>query len=709
MGNIELILHDGRRVRYRMKKIANGIWKLEFGVPEKNTPLKLLDIEAKLQLLDKLDNGNLPFTSTNFGFKATDRGCIVEIPMKPEENIYGFGLQLYSVNQAGRKRLLRVNSDPIADTGEGHAPVPFYVSTAGYGVYIDTARSLSVYCGTNPQKGASLINAKIRKEHEEFSESALYALKNAQEDRTIIIDIPAADGVDIYLFAGPEIKTVVQRYNLFAGGGCLPPVWGLGMWYRIYGGAMEQDVYRLADEFRNSNMPIDVFGLEPGWQSHSYSCSFKWDTIRFPDSDKMLDYLNEKHYKVNLWEHLFVHPTADFYEELMNYAGDYEVWGGLVPDLNLPEVRQIFKEHHGKHLIDKGVAGFKLDECDNSDYNPSNWSFPDTTEFPSGLDGEQMHSLIGQFYQQTILEAFKERNQRTLSQVRSSGALASSLPFVLYSDLYSHKEFIRGVVSSGFSGILWSPEVRQASSAKDLIRRIQSVVFSPHALLNCWRIPNPPWKQVNREKNLAGDFMDNWQEVEAICRDLFQVRMSLLPYLYAAFARYHFEGVPPFRALVMDYPEDPATHQLDNQYLMGDSILVAPMVLEDGDSREVYLPEGVWYDFWTNEAYEGANKYEIKVPLERIPVFVKAGSLIPYAKPIQFVERQTCFELTIKAYGKNCESFVLYEDDGFTFDYTKGKYNLITLKWCDTGNHQVEKSGNYQGTLYRIKAWEGIT
>lgn len=691
-----------------MKEIANSIWKVEYGNPEENTPIKLLNINHKQEFLAKLKSGKLPFSKSDIGFKQTNRGCVVEIPMKSQENIYGFGLQLYSVNQAGRKRQLRVNSDPIADTGESHAPVPFYVSSAGYGVYIDTARSLSVYCGTNPKKGSSRVNVKERKEHKEFSESALYALKSAQEDRTIVIDIPAAEGVEIYLFAGPELKTVVQRYNLFAGGGCLPPIWGLGMWYRIYGGAEEQDVYRLADEFRDSKMPIDVFGLEPGWQSHSYSCSYKWDSIRFPYHEKMLHYLNEKHYKVNLWEHLFVHPTADIYQDLMEYSGDYEVWGGLVPDFNMPQARQILINHHGKELIDKGVAGFKLDECDNSDYNASNWSFPNCAEFPSGLDGEQMHSLIGQLYQETILTAFKDRNQRTLSQVRSSGALASSLPFVLYSDLYSHKEFIRGVVTSGFSGLLWSPEVRQASSAEDLIRRVQSVVFSPHALLNCWRIPNPPWKQVNREKNLAGEYMENWRETEDICRKFFQIRMSLLPYLYAAFSKYHFQGIPPFRALVMDYPNDPKTYHIDNQYIMGDSILVAPMVLEDGQAREVYLPKGTWYDFWTNKAYQGGLTYDITAQVDRIPVFVKYGSLIPYAKPIQAVERDTCFEVTVRAYGQDCESFVLYEDDGFTFDYQKGDYNLIALRWSDIGNHQVERTGNYDGQQYKIIAWEQI-
>lgn len=692
-----------------MEKIANGIWKIRLGSPESNTPVNLLKADLQLESLSKLiDIDSVPFKDEQIIFNTTQRGFVIELPMKTSEDIYGFGLQLYSVNQVGKKKYIRVNSDPIADTGDSHAPVPFYVSSEGYGVYVDTARYVSFYCGANVKKGVSKGKVPKRKEHREFSENALYAVKQAKEDRAVIIDIPAVEGVDIYLFAGPDIKTVVQRYNLFSGGGCLPPAWGLGVWYRTYGGSVEADVYRLAEELRSARMPVDVFGLEPGWHSHSYSCSYKWDEIRFPDPDKMLVDLNRMNYKVNLWEHLFVHPTADFYDDLMEYSGDYEVWNGLVPDFSMEEAKRIFADHHGRELIDKGVMGFKLDECDNSDFNASSWSFPNCAQFPSGLDGEQMHNLIGSLYQKTLLKAFEDRNKRTLSQVRSSGALASSLPFVLYSDLYKQREFIRGIVTAGFSGLLWSPEVRSCSSGEDLIRRVQCVMFSPHALLNCWRIPNPPWKQVDLKKNLAGEFMENWEEIQRLCRKFFEVRMSLIPYLYTSFARYQQEGLPPFRAMVMDYPEDPEIHQLDNQFMMGESLLVAPMTLEDGRERKVYLPKGEWYDFWTNELYQGSQSYDISAPMDRIPVFVKKGTLLPYAKPVQCVTEDTVFDITVRCYGDNCSDFTLYEDDGFTFDYKKGLYNLVQLKWSKDGRHQIERKGSYFGIRYNILGWETI-
>ena len=253
-----------------MQKISNGIWKITFGKPEVQTPLNLLNIDIKHNSLNELPIcNNVPLNEENINFRLERRGCVLEIPMKTTEDIYGFGLQLYSINQSGKKKYIRVNSDPVADTGDSHAPVPFYVSSAGYGVYVDTARYASFYCGTNAKKGISKNKVEKRKEHKEFSENALYAIKKANEDRSVIIDIPSVEGVDIYIFAGPDIKTVVQRYNLFSGGGCMPPIWGLGVWYRSYGGSVEADVYRLAEEFRNTEMPVDVFGLERGWHSHS--------------------------------------------------------------------------------------------------------------------------------------------------------------------------------------------------------------------------------------------------------------------------------------------------------------------------------------------------------------------------------------------------------------------------------------------------------
>ncbi|WP_248924266.1 TIM-barrel domain-containing protein [Paenibacillus hamazuiensis] len=684
-----------------MEKIANGVWRLCFGQPENHTPVRLRKTEIRTEQLGKLEcPGTPPFASQEIVVRQTARGVHIELPLAAEEHIYGFGLQLHRLDHTGRKKMIRVNSDPVADTGDSHAPVPFYVSTAGYGVYVDTARYATFYCGTNLRKGAS--------EHKKFaakavgtSEIELYGYQVSEGNRAVVVDVPSAEGIDVYLFEGPDIAAAVQRYNLFSGGGCLPPAWGLGMWYRAYSAAKKEDVMRLAHTFREDRMPVDVFGFEPGWQTKAYSCSFVWDEGRFPGHEEMLEELHEMNYRVNLWEHLFVHPTSPIYSVLKPYSGDYEVWEGLVPDLSLPEARKIFSEHHEKEFVDKGIAGFKLDECDSSDFVHSNWSFPDIAEFPSGMDGEQMHNMLGAFYQETIQAPFEKAGKRTLSQVRASGALASPYPFVLYSDLYNHKVFIRGVAGCGFSGLLWSPEVRQAESPEDLIRRIQTTVFSPMALLNCWRIPNPPWMQVDRDKNIRGEFLDNYEQIRDICRTLFEIRMALIPYLYTAYARYSMEGRPPFRALVMDYPDDPNTYGIDDAYMMGEAVLVAPLVAGAAE-RTVYLPHGTWRCFWTNKSYEGGQTYTFAPGLERIPVLVKEGTLLPLAKPMPFVADEAVFDVTLHAYGDNARECRLYEDDGRSFAYRNGEYNWVTVSVNPDGTIRTERTGAYEGRRYRF-------
>lgn len=662
-----------------MQQIAKGIQKITFGTPEQYTPEYFRQFSIKKEEIEQISvSRSSGITEEKIHWKKTKRGITVTLPMETREDIYGFGLQLQGFNQAGRRRYMKVNSDPVANTGESHAPVPFYISSAGYGLFVNTFRYTTFLCGTNSEKGQSAGMTSENEPHEEFSEAAIYALKRAKEERKVIIDIPAAEGVELYLFEG-NIPEVVQRYNLFSGGGCVPPMWGLGMWYRIYGGSDEKTLEKLAEQFRDEKIPMDVLGLEPGWHSHSYSCTYKWSYL-FPHPDEMIEKMSEQGYRLNLWEHLYVYPKAPFYKELMPYSGDYEVWNGLVPDFATKGASELFENYHRDTFVKKGIAGFKLDECDNSDYNPSNWAFPDSTEFPSGMDGEQMHQAIGTLYQNLIYRIYRKENRRTYSQVRSSGALAAPLPFVLYSDLYDHKQFIRGVVNSGFSGLLWCPEVRDCANGDDLLRRLQTVVFSSHSLINSWRIPSPPWKQTDIEKNLAGETMDTATYYTEECRKLFALRMSLLPYLYSAFAEYSRTGKPPIRALVLDYPEDMEARMVDDEYLFGDSMLVCPLTYEDGTSRKVYLPQGRWYNFFTGEEAEGGQMFEIHAAYDEIPVFVKDGAMIPVANPVLHIDKDTVFEMTVKIFGEADGRFVLYEDDFDTFAYEEKQKQIVIEK-----------------------------
>jgi len=599
--------------------VAPGIWKVRIGTPDVHSPVRSRLLPSRTQ-----QNAGAPaIPDLSIEGQINPRGAFIRLPLASGELMYGFGLQLQSFQQRSKKRTIRVNADPKGDSGDSHAPVPFYVTTRGYGVFVDTFRNVTFACGNSQPVSADSAETSGPR----VDSPASMRTHDREVATDVRIEIPRASGVDVYLFAGPTMLEAVKRYNMFSGGGVNPPAWGLGFWYRPELHLNTTQVLDLMKEFRASEIPCDVIGLEPGWQSHAYSCSFTWDDHLYPDPGKFIQDSAAQGFHINLWEHAYTHPTSPIYKKLRPHSGDYEVFHGLVPDFAAEPACQIFADHHAKAFIDAGISGFKLDECDNSDFT-SGWSWPDFASYPSGLDGEQMHSAFGIRYQHTVLSAFRSRNKETFGLVRSSGSLATPYPFVLYSDLYDHREFIRGLVNSGFSGMLWCPEVRDATSEEDLIRRLQSVVFSPLAMVNAWYIKNPPWKQIDRTKNNDGVLAQDWKRAEARCREIIGWRMSLVPYLQSAFAEYAKTGMPPFRSPLLDFPQDASLTNVDDEYMIGDRMLVAPLFAGE-TQRVVTLPEGKWHDFWSGETRSG--KVTVEASFKHIPVYVRENSVIPWA------------------------------------------------------------------------------
>lgn len=564
--------------------------KFTFGTPEKFVPSKYCDGFNYTET-------DVSFCEKDFSFRTTEKGCVVEFPISPDTKIYGFGLQLYQFNHYGRKITIRCNADAPKATGDSHAPVPFFVTNKGWGIYFDTARYAEFYCGV--QKPG--VKADGEKFEALLSTEELYSVKKSKDDVTLSVFIPVSKGIDFYVFEGKNITDIVSQYNMLSGGGCDVPEWGLGVLYRCNGGYNDKQVLEIAEYMRDNDIPCDILGLEPGWHTHAYSCTYKWNEEKFPEPKKLVDRLIDMGYHINLWEHAFVHPDSPIHEKLLPYSADYCVWGGLVPDFSLPEAREIFAGYHRENLASMGIDGFKADECDGSDFT-GGWTFPNHTKFPSGLDGEQYHSLFGALYAKTMMQSI---GKPTLSEIRSMGALGASYPFVLYSDLSNINAFLTGVVNSGFSGILWTPEVRGCATKKEIIRRLQMVTFSVQCLINAWNCPQIPW--------LEFDCLDE-------VRETLSIRKRLIPELKAAFDRYRDTGVPPVRALVMDYTDDEDTYEINNEYLFCEDLLVAPFTDFESDTREIYLPEGNWVDFFTGEPVASGH---FVYTSENIPVFRK--------------------------------------------------------------------------------------
>ena len=182
-----------------MEQIFPGVVRLTFGTPETDTPSRQIYVKPpRAEALAALPPAEFPFGAESIRFRTAARGCRLELPLTPAEDVYGLGLNLKRLRHTGKKRTLRVNSDPATDTGDSHAPCPVYFSTAGYGVLVDTARYASFYCGGN-----ELLNAEAKQENDgkiRLTEAELYAA-GARSSAPMVIDIPAARGVDLYLFA----------------------------------------------------------------------------------------------------------------------------------------------------------------------------------------------------------------------------------------------------------------------------------------------------------------------------------------------------------------------------------------------------------------------------------------------------------------------------------------------------------------------------
>jgi alpha-D-xyloside xylohydrolase len=240
------------------------------------------------------------------------------------------------------------------------------------------------------------------------------------------------------------------------------------------------------------------------------------------------------------------------------------------------------------------------------------------------------------------------------------------------------------LINSGTAGVLWTPEVRASKTAEEWLRRFQTVVFSPMAMINAWSSGTKPW---------------SYPEVAEQVKDFAQLRMRMMPYWYSVFAKYHFEGTPPFYGMALetgfkqeikkeaanaDLETNPyaeaTSKEIKDQYMAGENLLVAPLFTGQ-TSRKVVLPKGKWFDFYTG-AFAGDGEVITVTPgLDKIPVYVKDGGIIPMMPALMHAPKAgEKTDLEIRCYGSKPSTFLLYDDDGETFNYEKGEYSFRLIK-----------------------------
>ena len=631
---------------------APGVWSAAIGKPELG-PMEFAG-QPMLDALKELGEAAIPAGMSEARGNVVGGYASVRLPLDAQEHVYGLGMRSDGdIN-------LRSKSFRLQVTPSSHAPIPFYISSAGYGIVINTARIINLQIGT--------ANRKDSPKHPRELDRNTDTTWSSRPQSDAVEANAVGTGMEILLLAGKTPLDVVRRYNLYCGGGCLPPRWSLGFWHRVAGSSTADEVVAEVAEFATRDMPVDVIGLEPGWQSAAYPCTYEWDPQRFPDPSRFMEEMSSRGISINLWENMFVSKKAPIFKSLEPYTGSHTYWLGQVPDYTIKAARDILTEQHRRRHLDLGVSGYKIDEVDEL-----------STEhmlFPSGLCGEQMRQIHGLIMQKTYLEMFRNVSRRTCGLVRGSNAGGSPYPFALYTDEYDHRGFIQALTNSSLAGVLWCSEVRSASDDEDWIRRFQTALFSPVMQLNGWANGAKPWSREG--------------SVDAV-RELLKVRTRLIPYLYTCMADYRRFGIPPFRHMILEDGFTPQTKviqgklddqnnpyaeskriETSDQYMFGPCILVAPMVAGE-KSRKVILPRGKWFDFHTGKLAGEDTTITVSTQIDQVPLFVKDGGIVPLMPAVNNVRMaKGPTPLEVRHYGTMESTYQLYDDDGETFDYERG-------------------------------------
>lgn len=652
------------------RETEKGVWVAQVGAADHPTLTEASKSKPRRDRLAKMGSAELPFSLNDVKLIKSKNFASVAIPLGKGEKIFGLGLQMQGTDRRGGIYHLRV--DHYSEGNDRlHVPTPMYVSSAGYAVFLNTSRPTSFYVGVG--------NRLDDPSRPPFRDRNTDPKWDAQPPSDWVEASVAADGLEVIVLTGPTALDAIRRYNLLCGGGTLPPMWALGFWHRTPSLATAASVTEEVEQFEKRGFPIDVIGLEPGWQSRSYPGSMEWSKDRFPDPNQFLGAMAKKGVMVNLWENPYVAPKTKLYQNLKGKFGSHTVWLGAAPDVFDSTARKSVQDFHKEHHVDLGVSGYKIDEVDGFDV----WLWPDHAQFKSGLDGLQMRQIYGVLWQELLFDMFKKQNRRTFGLVRASNGAASRFPFAIYSDTYDHRQYVAASTNCSLAGTLWCAEIRSANSPEEWARRMQSACLSPIAQLNAWADGTKPW---------------SFPTVSDTVREAMKLRQSLVPYLYTAFAQYWLDGTPPVRPMSL---VDGGT-EID-QYLLGDDLLVAPMFAGE-TSRKVRLPKGKWYDYATGELVGEANTITITPKLDQIPLYVRGGAAIPtFADSTNVLKSLAEGKIKFRRYGDGPFRGLLFEDDCTTFAYEQGDYGLFEVTF-DGGRTVKRLEGKRQAPKFALES-----
>lgn len=578
------------------------------------------------------------------GFDRDEQGRLTAretVATTPGERFYGFGEKFTPLNKWGQEIVSWAMDSGNVSSQRAYKNIPFFMSSAGYGLFLHTSFPIVYRMG---------------------SESSISYSIHVADNR-----------LDYFLIHGPALKDILRRYTDLTGRAPLPPKWSFGFWISRCGYQNQAETEAVVREMRKRSFPCDVISLDPWWMGEAPWSTYEWDRDRFPDPAGMMADFRRQGIRTCLWVHPYVPVGTPAFEE-----GAAEGIFVRRPDGQLSPALEAFSgtelaaldftnsravawfEQKLTALLELGAAVFKSDFGEQA---------PVEAVYHDGRSGLEMHNLYPLLYNRTVFKLTERYFGRGLTWGRSGYAGSQRYPVQWGGDSYSSLDQIagqlRGLLSYGLSGVPfcshdvggfdYSPQAfdyeTQRGYPKDgvtYVRWLQFGVFSSHLRAH-GKQPREPWTYG--------------PQVEAIARRWLNLRYRLLPYIYSQAAQASRSGLPMVKPLVLDYPDDPNTHYLDWQYLFGDDFLVAP-VLSPAHRVNVYLPPGDWLDFWTKERQTGGQWLDIESPLETMPLWVRAGAIIPQGPEMAWVDEKPTDPLTLELYqpGERGETIIVDED-----------------------------------------------
>jgi alpha-glucosidase (family GH31 glycosyl hydrolase) len=590
-----------------------------------------------------------------------NRELIQELTLDPVSSLPSFKTgdgPLFGLGQGGPQFDRRGNNYQMVNGQAGYhlathgarVPIQLLLSTSGWGIYVHL-----------PLGGFDL---------------------SGKDGRLIADEGNAVLPLDVFVIGTREPAEILREYATITGFAEMPPLWSLGYQqsYRTLG--TPEEIMQEAKTFRDKKLPCDTMiylgtGFCPnGWNTDNGE--FTWNLRAFPDPAAAIKELHSENFKVAL--HVVIEG-----ERLSGRVTDPctapSLPTGRTPDHHWPPDRQVscYWPAH-KPLMDLGVDGWWPDQGDGLDA-------------PSRLARNRMYFEGQQLY---------APNKRVYALHRNAYAgMRRYAAFLWSGDVQSRWEtlalHVPNAINTGLSGIpYWGTDIggfipTQEYTGELYARWFQFAAFCPlfRSHGRDWRL-HRPWGWNTGDLGYPetpgyhpSDAELHNPEIEPVCRKYLELRYRLMPYLYSAVKETCETGLPIMRALWLHYPDDPAAVSRGDEYLYGRDILVAPVVKKGATSRTLYIPKGAWYDFWTNTKHEGGQEITREVDLGTLPLYVRAGAIVPTGPLKQFTGEQVDGPLTFTVYPGADGRFSLYDDDGESFDFRSGAFMKIELQWND--------------------------